>query len=117
MACQANRVADEQASQCAQVAELVDALGSGPSGGNTVEVRVFSWAPLFKKKPSLWLGFFVSGPELTETTAQLFSQPLQHPTTGYHLTDHVGNALRLAMNDFDPSAHGIHPFGLMPGSQ
>ena len=29
----------------AQVAELVDALGSGPSGGNTVEVRVLSWAP------------------------------------------------------------------------
>jgi hypothetical protein len=24
---------------------LVDALGSGPSGGNTVEVRVLSWAP------------------------------------------------------------------------
>src|SRR5690606_32469410 len=40
---------DEQSSQCAQVAELVDALGSGPSGGNTVEVRVFSWAPLFRK--------------------------------------------------------------------
>lgn len=31
----------------AQVAELVDALGSGPSTGNGVEVRVFSWAPLF----------------------------------------------------------------------
>ena len=29
----------------AQVAELVDALGSGPSGGNTVGVRVPSWAP------------------------------------------------------------------------
>ena len=29
----------------AQVAELVDALGSGPSGGNIVEVRVLSWAP------------------------------------------------------------------------
>ena len=29
----------------AQVAKLVDALGSGPSGGNTVEVRVLSWAP------------------------------------------------------------------------
>src|SRR5690606_16578123 len=40
---------DERSSQCAQVAELVDALGSGPSGGNTVEVRVFSWAPLFRK--------------------------------------------------------------------
>src|SRR5690606_15936532 len=39
----------EQSSQCAQVAELVDALGSGPSDGNIVEVRVFSWAPLFRK--------------------------------------------------------------------
>ncbi len=29
------------------MAELVDALGSGPSGGNTVEVRVLFWAPLF----------------------------------------------------------------------
>ena len=28
------------------MAELVDALGSGPSGGNTVEVRVLFWAPL-----------------------------------------------------------------------
>ncbi|CAL8473799.1 protein of unknown function [Caballeronia sp. S22] len=33
----------------AQVAELVDALGSGPSGGNTVEVRVLSWAPDVRK--------------------------------------------------------------------
>jgi hypothetical protein len=32
----------------AQMAELVDALGSGPSGGNTVEVRVLFWAPRFK---------------------------------------------------------------------
>ena len=30
----------------AQVAELVDALVSGISGSNTVEVRVFSWAPI-----------------------------------------------------------------------
>src|SRR5690606_9061576 len=29
----------------AQVAELVDALASGASGGNSVEVRVLSWAP------------------------------------------------------------------------
>ena len=33
----------------AQMAELVDALGSGPSGGNTVEVRVLFWAPSFPK--------------------------------------------------------------------
>ena len=30
------------------MAELVDALGSGPSGCKTVEVRVLSWAPLNK---------------------------------------------------------------------
>jgi hypothetical protein len=30
------------------MAELVDALGSGPSGGNTVEVRVLFWAPNLK---------------------------------------------------------------------
>ena len=29
------------------MAELVDALGSGPSGGNTVEVRVLFWAPRY----------------------------------------------------------------------
>ena len=29
----------------AQMAELVDALGSGPSGSNPVEVRVLFWAP------------------------------------------------------------------------
>ena len=30
----------------AQVAELVDALASGASGCEVVEVRVFSWAPI-----------------------------------------------------------------------
>ncbi len=29
----------------AEVAELVDALASGASGGNPVEVQVLSWAP------------------------------------------------------------------------
>ena len=32
----------------AQMAELVDALGSGPSAGNGVEVRVLFWAPMIK---------------------------------------------------------------------
>ncbi len=31
----------------AEVAELVDALASGASGGNPVEVQVLSWAPTF----------------------------------------------------------------------
>jgi hypothetical protein len=41
------------------VAKLVDALGSGPSGGNTVEVRFLSWAP-GKKSNALMInqGFF-----------------------------------------------------------
>ncbi len=33
----------------AQVAELVDALASGASIGNDVEVRVLSWAPLIPR--------------------------------------------------------------------
>jgi hypothetical protein len=40
------------------VAELVDAPGSGPGGGNTVEVRVLSWAPRFMKKAGLMPAFF-----------------------------------------------------------
>ena len=53
----------------AQVAELVDALASGASGGNSVEVRVLSWAPhavsgsltssLDSLKPRIIAGFFV----------------------------------------------------------
>ena len=35
----------------AQVAELVDALASGASGGNPVEVQVLSWAPDSKEPP------------------------------------------------------------------
>ena len=44
----------------AQVAELVDAPGSGPGGGNTVEVRVLSWAPRFMKKAGFMPAFFIS---------------------------------------------------------
>lgn len=40
------------------MAKLVDALGSGPSGGNTVEVRFLSWAPITKAPISR--GFFVA---------------------------------------------------------
>jgi hypothetical protein len=32
----------------AQVAELADALDSGSSAGNGVEVRILSWAPTFR---------------------------------------------------------------------
>ena len=38
---------------------MVDALGSGPSGGNTVEVRVLSWAPRFKWKAAFGRFFIV----------------------------------------------------------
>ena len=44
---------------CAQVAELADALDSGSSAGNGVEVRILSWAPTtcgfsdFSKTPFL----------------------------------------------------------------
>ena len=34
----------------AQVAELVDALASGASIGNDVEVRVLSWAPFLRSQ-------------------------------------------------------------------
>ena len=43
----------------AQMAELVDALGSGPSGGNTVEVRVLFWAPSPKKARWFANGLFL----------------------------------------------------------
>ena len=33
------------------MAKLVDALGSGPSGGNTMEVRVLFWAHLKNSTP------------------------------------------------------------------
>src|SRR5438309_3000811 len=32
------------------MAELVDALGSGPSGRKTVEVRVLFWAPIIRRR-------------------------------------------------------------------
>ena len=41
------------------MAELVDALGSGPSGSNPLEVRVLFWAPVFKDSPFLVKGFLV----------------------------------------------------------
>ena len=36
-----------QSTEKAQMAELVDALGSGPNARKGVEVRVFFWAPVF----------------------------------------------------------------------
>ena len=47
----------------AQMAELVDALGSGPSGGNTVEVRVLFWAPYQEKGIAQAVPFFQLRPE------------------------------------------------------
>ena len=44
----------------AQMAELVDALGSGPSAGNGVEVRVLFWAPNHKGSRSMRAFFHYS---------------------------------------------------------
>ena len=38
------------------MAELVDALGSGPSAGNGVEVRVLFWAPIHQVANALQRG-------------------------------------------------------------
>ena len=40
----------------AQMAELVDALGSGPSPRKRVEVRVFFWAPFSKNSEEVQRG-------------------------------------------------------------
>ncbi len=45
----------------AQVAELVDALGSGPSARKGVEVRVLSWAPRYYYNPMFSWGFLFLG--------------------------------------------------------
>jgi hypothetical protein len=51
-----NQTADAIRSN-AQVAELADALDSGSSTGNGVEVRILSWAPYF----SITYGHAISG--------------------------------------------------------
>ena len=43
--------------KCAGVAELADAYGSGPYGGNTVKVQIFSPAPAYIYKAPIG-GFF-----------------------------------------------------------
>ena len=54
--------------QYAEVAELVDALGSGSSGGSPVEVRVFSSAPAEIRACShMAVGFFFSALLFTST--------------------------------------------------
>ena len=43
------------------MAELVDALGSGPSGGNTVQVQILFWATKanrYTSKNCRWFAFF-----------------------------------------------------------
>ena len=54
----------------AQVAELVDALASGASGGNPVEVQVLSWAPNDSKPPTGGFVVYEAGP-----TARPMSSP------------------------------------------
>ena len=64
----------------AEVAELVDALGSGSSWGSPVEVRVFSSAPFNRQRSALLLltrspmreaGFFCDKNEENEQVAKL----------------------------------------------
>ena len=51
---------------------MVDALGSGPSGGNTVEVRVLFWAPIFKLQDQF------GASSLTQEARALGDPPLPH---------------------------------------
>jgi hypothetical protein len=53
------------------MAELVDALGSGPSGGNTVEVRVLFWAPVINKMVRASEPFLFCGRNKQNTYYQL----------------------------------------------
>ncbi len=59
---------------CAEVAELVDALGSGSSGRTLVEVRVFSSAPPFLLSRNLIIRlrlFYCLNPLFCESVSSL----------------------------------------------
>jgi hypothetical protein len=62
----------------AQVAELVDALASGASGGNPVEVQVLSWAPELTYD---FVCFLI--PSLRPVGDAFISTMPQHPTRNY----------------------------------
>src|SRR4029453_9375138 len=79
-------------STLAQVAELVDALGSGPSGGNTVEVRVLSWAPDHRKTRSAFkpCGFFVFAADFPSQIRQLALLAWRHCVPRCHTCERTG---------------------------
>jgi hypothetical protein len=56
------RTALQHTRRFAQMAELVDALASGASGGNFVEVRVLFWAPKTKRDPRKRVFFWPAVP-------------------------------------------------------
>jgi hypothetical protein len=60
------------------MAELVDALGSGPSGGNTVEVRVLFWAPVLKNPHLQSNGYINQAP--SKLMAIHLSEPFYYET-------------------------------------
>ena len=68
----------------AEVAELVDAPGSGPGGGNTVEVRVLFSAPF--RFSSNW---FISGAS-GSFQAQAVTPVIKRPVLGPAVATHVG---------------------------
>src|SRR5574340_341450 len=83
------------------MAELVDALGSGPSGGNTVEVRVLFWAPYEAKR-----GAICGPPLFISRRAALFKWMAQH--NGFL-------AVRAGGNDIDRHpAHLLHALQVGP---
>ena len=72
------------------MAELVDALGSGPSGGNTVEVRVLFWAPSLKKVRIAGLFHFQRGNPTAIATSKRWTRQLRAVS---NLEWHPGNPL------------------------
>ena len=59
----------------AQVAKLVDALASGASGGDSVEVQVLSWAPQLYIKiflPNTWENKSLKSYDILDTSLDTF---------------------------------------------
>ena len=60
----------------AEVAELVDALASGASGGNPVEVQVLSSAPLNNQRFPICFSHLARNNQYTLFKMQLFESPI-----------------------------------------